>query len=57
MCPEVLNKLFANRKKSQSLLEDKEHFTSLELFMKMPLQVKKQLREIFRTCKKYYVKR
>ena len=48
-----LGKLFITRKTSDSVSDKKEIFIFLEFLGKIPFQSKKQLTEIFRTCKKH----
>ena len=47
-----LDKLFITRNTSDSVSDKKEIFIFLEFLGKIPFQSKKQLTEIFRTCKK-----
>ena len=48
-----LDKLFITRNTSDSVSDKKEIFIFLEFLGKIPFQSKKQLTEIFRTCKKH----
>ena len=49
-----LDKLFITRKTSDPVSDKKVFFIFLEFLRKIPFQSKKQLTEIFRTCKKNF---